>query len=96
MPNPAISTFAEVNGRKYMYTYNLTSDLDELYDLDDAKYEDIAREAGYEDVKRAIIRRLGAHLETDPRWACYWHTFRLDKYADLDVEAGDFQMFRPD
>ncbi|HJN15262.1 MAG TPA: sulfatase-like hydrolase/transferase, partial [Armatimonadota bacterium] len=95
-PNPAVSTFAEVDGTKYMYTYNLTSDRDELYDLADATYRDLSSDPGRGDAKRAIIRRLGAVLEADARWACYWHTFRLDKYADLDVGSGDFQMFKPE
>jgi len=43
-----------------------------------------------------MSRRLGAILEADPRWVCYWHTFRLDKYASLKLPAGDFQMFRPE
>ena len=43
-----------------------------------------------------MIRRLAAILEPDPRWVCYWHTFRLDKFEVLDVPIGDLQLFRPD
>ncbi len=94
-PNPAVSTFAELPEGRFMYTYNLTSDADELYDLDDGSHRSLAADDGFADVKAEMIRRLAAILEDDPRWVCYWHTFRLDKYAYLEVGEGDFQMFRP-
>ncbi len=96
-PNPAVATFAKLDdGRLYMYTYNLTSEFDELYDLADPAYRDLARDPEYAEQKAGMIRRLGAILEADPRWRCYWHTFRLDKYELLDFEGGDLQMFRPE
>lgn len=79
-----------------MYTYNLTSEFDELYDLDDPSYRNLAGDADCAEVKAEMIRRLGAFLVADARWACYWHTFRLDKYECLDVAEGDFQMFKPE
>jgi len=95
-PNPAVSALTELpDGRRLMYTYNLTSDLDELYDLDDLTYRDLSQDAAYTEVKAQMIRRLAAILESDPRWTCYWHTMRLGKYDELDVAGGDFQMFRP-
>ena len=96
-PNPAVATFARLDdGRRFMYTYNLTSEFDELYDLDDTSYRDLATDRGHAEEKAEMIRRLGAFLEADPRWTCYWHTFRLDKYEHLDVSGGDFQMLKPD
>ncbi len=104
-PNPAVSYFAQLEAgpephlregdRWFMYTYNLTSEFDELYDLDDPSYRNLAGADEYAEVKVEMIRRLGAFLEADPRWTCYWHTFRLDKYEHLDMAQGDFQMFRP-
>jgi len=95
-PNPAVSTFARAaDGRRLMYTYNLTSDLDELYDLDDPEYRNRSTDPEWAQAKGEMIRRLGAILEGDPRWVCYWHTLRLDKYEYLDVGEGDLQMFRP-
>ncbi len=93
-PNPAVAYFAEIDARRLMYTFNLTSDCDELYDLDAQPAANLAREASMADVRLEMIRRLGAFLEADPRWNCYWHTFRMDNYELLDVEGGDFQMFR--
>ncbi len=95
-PNPAVSIFAELDGRRLMYTYNLTSDLDELYDLDDRRYRDLSQDAEYGGQKTEMMRRLASFLEADPRWTCYWHTFRLGKYEHLDVAEGDFQLFRPE
>ncbi len=95
-PNPAVSYFAEFSGRRLMYTYNLTSEFDELYDLDDRSYRNTARDPAMAEARVEMIRRLAAFLEADPRWACYWHTFRLDMYEHLDVGGGDYQMLRPE
>lgn len=95
-PNPAVSTFAELDAGRFMYTYNLTSEFDELYDLDDTSYTNLAKKTEYAEVKGVMIRRLGAILESDDRWTCYWHTFRLDKWEYFDLGGGDLQMFKPE
>ncbi len=94
-PNPAVSLFSQVGESQLMYTYNLTSEHDELYDLDDRSYRNLVGDPACAGARAEMILRLGGVLAADPRWACYWHTFRLDKYADLDIGEGDFQMFRP-
>ncbi|MFW5868371.1 MAG: hypothetical protein ACOCX2_11175, partial [Armatimonadota bacterium] len=71
-------------------------DFDELYDLDAWPMHNVAADAAMADAKHEMIRRLGGFLQTDPRWNCYWHTFRLDRYELLELEGGDFQMFRPE
>lgn len=95
-PNPAVGYFCEIDGRPMMYTYNLTSDHDELYDMDDRRYPNLARDETMTEVRVEMIRQLAAFLQADPRWNCYWHTFRLDHYELLDLAGGDFQMFRPE
>ncbi|MBU0611367.1 MAG: sulfatase-like hydrolase/transferase [Armatimonadetes bacterium] len=94
-PNPAVALFADLAGRRFMYTYNLCDPRDELYDMDDRQYRDLSDDPALADVKLEMIRRLGAFLESDPRWTCYWHTFRLDKFEQLGRPGGDFQMYRP-
>lgn len=94
-PNPAVALVEEIEGRSLMYTYNLTSEFDELYDLDDRSHRNLARDDSEAGVRVEMIRRLGAFLQADARWDCYWHTFRLDHYQLLDLDGGDFQMFRP-
>ncbi len=95
-PNPAVAYFAEIDDRRLMYTYNAASDLDELYDLDDRDYRNLARDESAAEVRVEMIRRLAAFLEADPRWNCWWHCFRLDHYRRLGIGEGDFQMFRPE
>lgn len=94
-PNPAVALFAEIEGAPLMYTYNATSDRDELYDLDDRAYRNRASDPASADARLEMIRRLGAFLEADARWTCWWHGFRLDHYERLGVAGGDYQMFRP-
>jgi arylsulfatase A-like enzyme len=95
-PNPAISLLTDIDGRRMMYTHNLTTDQDELYDLDDPAYTDRSRDEDWVSVKRGMVQELGRVLEGDRRWACYWHAFRLARYEALDVQGGDLQMFRPE
>jgi arylsulfatase A-like enzyme len=78
----------------WLYTYNLASEVDELYDL---AADDGGNLAGPNpQVREEMARRLGAFLERDPRWIGYWHSFRVDHYFDLPrPAAGDYQMFRP-
>jgi hypothetical protein len=43
-----------------------------------------------------MIQRLGAVLESDPRWIGYWHSLRVDHFSELPKpKPGDPQMFRP-
>jgi len=95
-PNPAVAHFAEIDGRRLMYTYNATSDLDELYDLDDRSYRSLARDESAAELRAEMIRRLAAFLQADPRWNCWWHSFRLDQAEHLGLAGGDAQMFRPE
>lgn len=94
-PNPAVSYFARIDGRPLMFTYNATSEHDELYDMDDRGYRNLAGDPAHGEVRREMIRALGAFLEADPRWDCWWHGYRLDYYEHLDLAGGDYQMFRP-
>jgi len=81
---------------KYLYTYNLSSEIDELYDMEADDPVNLAGKAGHRELHREMIRRLGAFVESDPRWIGYWHSFRVDHYHDLPKpESGDYQMFRP-
>ncbi len=95
-PNPAVALFAEIDDRRLMYTYNATSDLDELYDLDDRSYGNLARDQAAQELRTEMIRRMAAFLRADPRWNCWWHSFRLDHARHLDLAGGDAQMFRPE
>ena len=78
-----------------MYTYNLTSDVDELYDMKDESYSNLTFDEKHSDVKQAMIEKLASILRSDDRWRCYWHTFRIDKFHQLPPDEEDAQMFVP-
>lgn len=92
--NFACATQSWGNGGHWLYSYNVSSEIDELYDLTAADAENLARSNAA--VHREMVRRLGSTLQKDPRWIGYWHSFRVDHYADLpQLGSGDYQMFRP-
>ncbi len=96
-PNPAVALqWRKSKSEHYFYTYNLTSDCDELYDLTDTSCRNLIGDKEFEEVRKAMLKRLAAFLRADPRWRCYWHTMRLDKIEELSKEQADFQMFRPE
>ena len=80
----------------HLYTYNLSSEVDELYDLNAPDAENLASSPEHRALHQEMVRRLGAFLERDPRWIGYWHSFRVDHYAELPKQGGgDYQMFKP-
>jgi arylsulfatase A-like enzyme len=96
-PNPAVAfQWRKSASEHYFYVYNLTMESDELYDLRDTSYANLAMDAGLSGVKREMVRRLGAFLKSDPRWRCYWHAMRIDKADDLPGDGADYSMFRPE
>jgi len=96
-PNPAVAfQWRKSPDEHYFYTYNLTLEADELYNLADASYANLARDPRLSRVKREMLHRLAAFLKGDPRWRCYWHTMRIDKQEELPTDGGDYSMFRPE
>jgi hypothetical protein len=82
-------------GRR-LYTYNLSSTVDELYDLAAEDAVNLAGLPEHRDTHREMVRRLASVVENDPRWIGYWHSFRVDHYHELPKpKSGDYQMFRP-
>jgi arylsulfatase A-like enzyme len=86
----------EPNGSHHLYTYNLSSTVDELYDLTSVDAENLAQNEAHQKLHKEMIGRLGAFVQKDPRWLGYWHSFRVDHYFDLPrVSGGDYQIFKP-
>jgi arylsulfatase A-like enzyme len=80
----------------HLYTYNCSSDMDELYDLRSTDAENLAQKPEHAPLHREMIQRMGAFLERDPRWIGYWHSFGVDHFHHLPRrETRDVQMFRP-
>lgn len=95
--NPAVSIQKRLPGRRhFLYTYNITSPHDELYDLSDPECRNLATDPDHRDALQQMIGHLADVLRADRRWRCYWHSFRLEKQELLDLESGDTQMFTPE
>jgi arylsulfatase A-like enzyme len=80
------------DGRHYLYSYNVSSNIDELYDLQDSDAPNLTGNTEHAAIRSRMIGRLGAVLARDPRWLAYWSSFRLDKYFDLPRQSGDMQL----
>lgn len=81
------------NGRRYLYSYNCTSTVDELYDLDSEDAVNLIASSEHARAREELIRRLGSALQVDPRWVGFWAEFRLARFDSLPKEAGDMQLF---
>ena len=80
------------DGRHFLYSYNCTSPVDELFDLNSNDASNLIGDEMYATVRDEMIHRLGKALQADRRWSGYWTEFRLARYASLPQAAGDMQM----
>lgn len=80
------------DGRRYLYAYNCTSPVDELFDLESNDATNLIDSPEHAAVRKELILRLGGALQADPRWAGYWAEFRVARYQDLPKSAGDMQL----
>jgi arylsulfatase A-like enzyme len=81
------------NGNRYLYSYNCTSTVDELYDLDSEDAVNLIASPDHAEARQELISRLGTALQSDPRWIGFWAEFRLARFDSLPKEAGDMQLF---
>lgn len=81
------------DGHRYLYAYNCTSDVDELYDLDSDDAVNLIHSPAHAQVRHDLIRRLGAALQSDPRWTGFWAEFRIARFNALPKTSGDMQLF---
>lgn len=81
------------DGRRYIYSYNCTSSVDELFDLDSVDAVNLINDPQYAQIRKEMIHLLGAALAADPRWIGFWSEFRLARFDDLPKSSGDMQMF---
>jgi hypothetical protein len=81
------------DGSQLLYTYNLSSAADELFDLRDTDAANVAVDPARTMDRTEMIGKLGRILERDPRWLGYWHSFRIDRYFELPrFDDGDPQL----
>lgn len=81
------------DGRRYLYSYNCTSEVDELFDLDSEDATNLIQRPEYAAVRGELIQYMGAALRADPRWAGYWAEFRIARFQDLPRTQGDMQLY---
>lgn len=81
------------DGSHYLYSYNCSSPVDELYDLNSVDAENLAQKPEHAALRKRMIERLGGALREDPRWGGYWSEFRIAQYSDLPKSQGDMQLF---
>ena len=81
------------DGHRYLYSYNCTSEVDELYDLDSEDATNLIDKPEHAEVRKELIKRLGAALRSDPRWVGYWAEFRIARFRDLPRTEGDMQLY---
>ena len=81
----------EPNGSHYLYSYNGSSRVDELYDLNSDDAENLALNPEYAQLRKEMISRLGTALKKDSRWIGYWDSFRVDNFFELPKFSGDTQ-----
>lgn len=80
------------DGSHYLYSYDCSSPVDELYDLNAVEAENLAQKPEHAAVRKRMIERLGTALQGDPRWIGYWSEFRIAKYFELPKSTGDMQL----
>jgi arylsulfatase A-like enzyme len=78
--------------RHFLYSYNCSSTVDELYDLKSDDATNLIDNPDYAAVREEMIHRLGTALRSDPRWGGYWTEFRLAHFASLPLVEGDMQL----
>jgi arylsulfatase A-like enzyme len=81
------------DGRMFLYSYNLTSTCDQLYDMHSVDAVNLIDDPAYASIRQEMIRKLGEELQRDPRWGGYWAEFRIARYHTLPKTNGDQQLF---
>lgn len=81
------------DGRRYLYGYNCTSEVDELFDLESDDATNLIHSPDHAAIRKEMIQTLGAALRSDPRWTGYWAEFRIARFQDLPQATGDMQLF---
>lgn len=80
------------DGSHHLYSYNLSSSTDELYDLREEDARNLSTDPAHKQLRKQMIEYLGEILALDPRWLGYWSSFRIDHYFDLPQQKGDMQL----
>ena len=99
VPNPSVGMIFESSqeisdGKFYLYTYNATDSIDELYDI--SRYsglENLFGNPDYEEVYRVALSVMNRCLSQDERWEVYKGYFQLENAEKLELPPLDTQKF---
>lgn len=93
IPNPCIGMiFTASNNKNYMFTFNASDEIDELYIFDNNLHRQNLWDT-HQTIRNEAIATLHAHLSQDQRWKSYKGFLELT-YPDVLIEAsGDRQLF---
>lgn len=82
------------DGSHYMYTFDTSSSVDELYDLNSIDAVNLVGNSKYEEVRKQMLLKLADAVEKDPRWLGYWAILRIQKYFELprSSQNGNMQL----
>jgi len=81
-------------GNHHLYSYNASSKIDELYDLNAVEAENLAQEPEHAALRKEMIDRLGALLQADERWGGYWSPYRVQEFFELPKISGGMQLLK--
>ena len=95
VPNPSVGiVFRSSDGRFYMFSYNTTDYIDELYDLSPgASLNNLYGNPEYQAVYEEALRELNRCLSQDERWDVYRGYFQLEMAEKLKLPSKDMQKF---
>ncbi len=92
VPNPCVSKVFEYEGQLYIYSFNTTSDTDELYWVEEhGKLHNLIETEPQ--LREAAIKSMYRSLSTDPRWEVYNCYLKLEYSRDLQLLPTDNQKF---
>jgi arylsulfatase A-like enzyme len=94
IPNPCIGTvFTAADGRDYMFSFNATDEVDELYALgDEGRLVNLWDDKESVTILDEAVARLHARLARDERWKSYRGFLELT-YPEKLAASGDRQLF---
>ncbi len=100
VPNPSVGMiFKSASGQYYMYTYNATDKIDELYNISDQSVEsssgltNLFHDPQYESVYQEALHTMNKYLSLDDRWEVYKGYFQLENAEKLNLPPMDTQKF---
>lgn len=92
VPNPCVGIVFNKDNESCLYSYNTTSDKDELYKIDDSGSIEnlISCDPG---LRQTALETMSDALSSDTRWEVYNCYFKLEYASELGLKPGDNQKF---